>query len=214
MAYRSHNDTHHCSQKGVQPTSNRHTRPSFSQFSFYCFASPFIINCLCTDPCLLSSSRWGFFSSLCGSVLTDLCGSLVKPAFVWNSKARWAQVWMAVWGESSIQHYRWVISDVVGHLLCSKMVIPVWHRWIIFLLFQTIGLPQPRCLLIVVPKVMFFSSSSDVRGQQSLDLRSWPSCVVSSVYGEVVLSLQCTNLYIASCIELHELSTEYLFLTR
>ena len=37
--------------------------------------------------------------------------------------------------------------------------------------------------------------TSDVSGQQSLGLRSWPSCVVPFVYGEVVSSSQCTNLH-------------------
>ena len=37
-------------------------------------------------------------------------------------------------------------------------------------------------------------SLSGQDGQQSLDLRSWPSCVVPLIYGEVVLSPQCTNL--------------------
>ena len=38
-------------------------------------------------------------------------------------------------------------------------------------------------------------------GQQSLDLRSWPSCVVLFVYGDVVSSPQCTNLCIPGCTE-------------
>ena len=35
-------------------------------------------------------------------------------------------------------------------------------------------------------------SSSDVSGEQSLDPRSWPSFVVPFIYGEVVLTAQCT----------------------
>ena len=46
---------------------------------------------------------------------------------------------------------------------------------------------------------------SHVSGQQSFDLRSWPSCVVALVYGEAVLSPQCTNLCRPGCIEQHRL---------
>ena len=53
-------------------------------------------------------------------------------------------------------------------------VVPVWHRWIIWLIFQTICLLWPRRL----------HCWNDF-GQQSLDLRSWPSRVVSYVYGEL-----------------------------
>ena len=48
-------------------------------------------------------------------------------------------------------------------------------------------------------------SLADVSVQQSLDFRSWPSCVMPFIHGEVVLSLQCTNLYGPGCIEQHKL---------
>ena len=79
IANRSNNDTHHWSQKGVRPTSNRHTRPSSSLFSFYGQVSPGVNGC---------------------------------KAFM---------------GENSILHWKWEISDILGHLLCSKMAIPVWQ---------------------------------------------------------------------------------------
>ena len=47
----------------------------------------------------------------------DTCGSLIQPAFVWVAGARWAQVWMVVWGGNSVQLCRWALSNVVGHLL-------------------------------------------------------------------------------------------------
>ena len=46
-------------------------------------------------------------------------------------------------------------------------------------------------------------SLCDVSGQRGVDLRSWPSCVVPFVCVEVVLSPQCTNLYIPGYIEQH-----------
>ena len=100
---------------------------------------------------------------------------------MWVARARWAQVWLVV--KLSVQHCRWVISNVSGHILCSKTAVPVWHRWILFLLFQTISLLWTRCLHCC-PQ-MNDLCPSDVSRQQSLGLRSWPSCVV--------LSLQCTN---------------------
>lgn len=36
-------------------------------------------------------------------------------------------------------------------------------------------------------------SPSGADGQQSLDLKSLPSCIVPFVYGEAVLSSKCTN---------------------
>ena len=42
---------------------------------------------------------------------------------------------------------RWVISNALGHLLCLKSVIPVWHRYILLLLFQTICLPGLRAIV-------------------------------------------------------------------
>ena len=50
-----------------------------------------------------------------------------------------------------------------------------------------------RDVHIVVLKGTFFSLL-DLSGQQSLDLRSRPSCVVPFIHGEVVLSPQCSNL--------------------
>ena len=94
-----------------------------------------------------------------------------------------------------------VIGNVLGQLLCSKMVIPVWHIWIPSPFFQTI------CLLWGSHCCHQGNdlSPSDVSGQQSIALRSWPSCVVPFVYGEVVLSPQCTNLCSPGYIEQHKL---------
>ena len=72
-------------------------------------------------------------------------------------------------------HCRWVISNVVGPLLCSKKVSPVWHTCILLLLFQTICFLWPRCLHCCPQRNDL--SPSDVSEQRSLDLRSWPSCV-------------------------------------
>ena len=41
----------------------------------------------------------------------------------------------------------------------------------------------------------------DLSGQQSFDLRSWPSSVVPFVYEQVVLCFHCTNLCIPGCFE-------------
>ena len=98
---------------------------------------------------------------------------------------------------------KWLLRNVISHPLCLKTVIPVWYRWIILLLFQTICLLWPKCPRCC-PQMNYFSPS-DVCGQQSLDLRSWPSCVVPFVYGEVVLSPQCTNLCSPCCIEQHNI---------
>ena len=106
---------------------------------------------------------------------------------MWVFRARCAQVWMVVKLSGEI-------STVVGDLLCSKIAIPVWHRWILSLPFQTICLlKMPRCLHCCPQRNDF--PPSDVSGQQSLDVRSWPSCEVPFVYGEVVFSPQCTNMW-------------------
>ena len=127
------------------------------------------------------------------------CRTLAQPTFMWIASARWAQMWMVV----MLSGERTQSCIVLGHLLCSKKVIPVWHTWIILLLFQTICLLWPRCLHCCPQRN--YLSPSDVSGPQSLDLKSWPSCVVPSVYGEVVLSPQCTNLCSPGCIEQHKL---------
>ena len=84
---------------------------------------------------------------------------------MWIVRARCAQVsgCYAVLGENSVQHSRWVISNVLDHLL--------------FLLWTRCShcCPQRNDL-----------PPSDISGQQSLDVRSRPSCVVSFIYGEVV----------------------------
>ena len=67
------------------------------------------------------------------SLVRVSCGLQVKPAFMWVSTARWAQVWMVVKlseGGNSLLHCKWVVSIVLGHLPCLKTVISVWHRWI------------------------------------------------------------------------------------
>ena len=48
-------------------------------------------------------------------------------------------------------------------------------------------------------------SLSDLSGQPSLGLRSWPSCFVTFVYREVVLSPQCANLCSPGCTGQHKL---------
>ena len=70
----------------------------------------------------------------------------------------------------------WVISNALGHLLCLKKVIPVWHGCTVLLLFKTICLLWPRFLHFCRQRHDF--SPPDVSGQQRLDLRSWPSCIV------------------------------------
>ena len=80
--------------------------------------------------------------------------------------------------------------------LCSKTIVPVWQRWIVLLLFQTIGLLWPRWEHCCLQRK--YISTSDVNGQQSLDLRSWSSCVVPFIYGKLVLFPQWTNL--CSCM--------------
>ena len=92
-----------------------------------------------------------------------------------------------------------LIGSVLGQLLCSNMVVPVWHRWTNLLLFPTICLLWPRCLHCCPQRNDF--SPSDLSGQQSLDLRSWPSCV----YGEVVLSPQFLNMCSPGSTEQHKL---------
>ena len=83
------------------------------------------------------------------------------------------------------------------------MVVPIWHRWIPLLLFQTICPLWTRCSHCCPQRNHF--SASDVSRLQRLDLSSWPSCVVSFVYGEVVLSPQCINLCSSGYIEQHKL---------
>ena len=75
-----------------------------------------------------------------------------------------------------------------------QRVVPAWLRWILLLLFQTFCLFMPICLHCCPQRND--SSPSDLSGKQTLDLRSKPSCVLLPfIYREVVLSLQCTNLY-------------------
>ena len=57
-----------------------------------------------------------------------------------------------------------MIINVVGHLLCSKLVVSVWRRWIILLLFITICVLWPRCLHCC-PQINDFSQS-DVRPEE------------------------------------------------
>ena len=89
-------------------------------------------------------------------------------------------------------HCRWVISHVLGHLLCSKTAIPVRHRWILSLLFQTICLLSSRCLHCCPQKNDF--SPSVVSGQWRLEeelalLRCaiclWRGCFVPPMYKSV-----------------------------
>ena len=93
------------------------------------------------------------------------------------------------------------------HLLCSQMAIPDGHRWITFILnlslIQTICLLWLRCLHRCSRRNDF--SPSHVSGRQSPDVRSLPPCVVPSVYGEVVLSTQCTNVCSPGCFEQRKL---------
>ena len=49
------------------------------------------------------------------------------------------------------------MSNVKGHLLCSKTVIPVWHRWILLLLFQTICLSLVKIYTLLWSKEWLFS---------------------------------------------------------
>ena len=79
----------------------------------------------------------------------------------------------------------------LGHPLCSKTVVPVWHRWIPLLLFLTICLLWTRCLHCCPQRNDF--SALDVSGQQRLDLRSWPSCVI---YGGVVSFLSHFHIHL------------------
>ena len=62
---------------------------------------------------------------------------------------------------------------------------PFWHGRALLLLFQTLCLLRPRCLRCCLQRNYF--PPSDVSGRQSLALRSWPSCVLPFVHGEVVV---------------------------
>ena len=66
------------------------------------------------------------------------------------------------------------------------------------LLFQTICLLWPTCLHCCPQKNDF--SPLDVSVQKSPDQRSWPSCGVPFIYGEVDLPHQYTNRYSPGCI--------------
>ena len=46
-----------------------------------------------------------------------------------QSQTNSAFMWSRANSENSVLHCRWVISSVVDHRLCSKMVVPVGHRW-------------------------------------------------------------------------------------
>ena len=133
-------------------------------------------------------------------VVRATCGSLTRPAFMWVNRVRWVQVWMVVRELST----GWVVNNVLVQLLFSKMVVPIWHKWIILLLFQTVCLLWTRCWHCCPQRSD--ASPSDVSRQQSLDMRSWPSCVVPFIDGDVVLSLQCTNQQQSSCIEHHNIT--------
>ena len=50
---------------------------------------------------------------------------------------------------------RWVISNVVGHLLCSKMVGTVCHRWILLLSFQPFGFCGQDVYIVVLKGMIF-----------------------------------------------------------
>ena len=80
------------------------------------------------------------------------------------------------------------IVQVVGRLLFSKMLVPLWHRWIPSLLSQTICLLWPMCLHCRPQRNDL--SPSDVSGQQSWSEElallccancSWRGCFVSSL---------------------------------
>ena len=92
-------------------------------------------------------------------------------------------------GENSVLHCKWVISKILVHLLCSKLVIPVWHGQIILLLFQTDCLHWPR-LSHCCPQRNDFPLS-DVRDIRVLTwgvallccaIHLWRGCFVSPVY--------------------------------
>ena len=78
-------------------------------------------------------------------------GSLIQLAYMWVAglaEPR-CECLFSCLGWNSVQHCSWGISrisNVVSLLLCSEMVVPVWHRWILFLHFQTICLLWTICL--------------------------------------------------------------------
>ena len=55
----------------------------------------------------------------------------------------------------------WVISNIKCHLFCLKLVIPVWHRWIILLLCQP-SVISGWDVYIVILKGMIFLLQMDV----------------------------------------------------
>ena len=96
----------------------------------------------------------------------------------------------AVSGENSVQCCWWLIRNPEGPLLWSKKAVPVWQGGIPLLLYRTISsLSSKECF-----------SPSDLSGQRSLDLRSWPSCLVPLAKGEVVF---CAFLAALNSIKLH-----------
>ena len=75
---------------------------------------------------------------------------------------------------------------VVGYLLYSERLIPVWQMDSFTPLSNHLS-SLAKMLTLLSSKEWF--SPSDVSGQQSLGLRSWPSCVVPFFYGRVQLLL-------------------------
>ena len=63
-----------------------------------------------------------------------------------NGNESWYEWLLSAYGGISQLHFKLLGSSFVGHLLCSVIVIPVWHRQLLYTLFQIISLLRPKCI--------------------------------------------------------------------